>query len=234
VSFTAGNFLEFPPRGLSLRWYETYLGSPEWLDATLRSLIVGFSTAILATAIGAAAAFALVRRPIPARGAILGLALAPLILPRIILAVALFYLYARIGLLGTNLGLVLGHTVLAVPYVLITVMAVLRTYDERLDQAARTLGAGAWRTLWHITLPQIRPGIIAGFLFAFVTSFDDLTVALFVSGGRTATLPRQMWQDLLLQVNPTLAAVSTVILLFVTAFIIGAETLRRRAVARAG
>jgi putative spermidine/putrescine transport system permease protein len=200
----------------------------------VRSLVVGFATAIVATAIGTAAAFALSRQPIRGRGAILGLALAPLVLPRIILAVALFYLYARLGLIGTIPGLVLGHVVLAVPYVLITVMAVLHTYDERIDQAARTLGANAWQTLWYVTLPQIWPGIIAGFLFAFITSFDDLTIALFVSGGTTATLPRQMWNDLLLQVNPTLAAVSTVVLVFVTTFIVLAESFRRRAVARAG
>ncbi|MBV9964915.1 MAG: ABC transporter permease [Alphaproteobacteria bacterium] len=232
VSFTAGRFIEFPPQGFSLRWYDTYWNSPGWIDATIRSLIVAVGTACLATVLGTAAAFGLVRRPIAGRGAILGLALLPLVLPRIIMAVALFYLYARLGLLGTNLGLVLGHTVLAVPYVLITVMAVLRTYDERLDQAARTLGANAWRTLYHITLPQIRPGIIAAFLFAFITSFDDLTIALFVSGGKSATLPRQMWNDLLLQVNPTLAAVSTVILVFVTVFIVLAEIFRRRATAR--
>jgi putative spermidine/putrescine transport system permease protein len=129
---------------------------------------------------------------------------------------------------------VAGHTVLAVPYVVITVMAVLKTYDERLDQAAWSLGASKWRTFVRITLPQIRGGVIAGFLFAFITSFDDLTVALFVTGGNTATLPRQMWNDLLLQVNPTLAAVSTVILVLVTLFIVVAETLRRRATARGG
>ncbi|MBV9685964.1 MAG: ABC transporter permease subunit [Alphaproteobacteria bacterium] len=234
VSFTAGSFIAFPPQRFSLRWYQVYLGSPGWIDATVRSLVVGSATAIVATAIGTAAAFALSRQPIRGRGAILGLALAPLVLPRIILAVALFYLYARLGLIGTIPGLVLGHVVLAVPYVLITVMAVLRTYDERIDQAARTLGANAWQTLRYITLPQIWSGIIAGFLFAFITSFDDLTIALFVSGGSTATLPRQMWNDLLLQVNPTLAAVSTVILVFVTAFIVLAENFRRRAVARAG
>jgi len=125
---------------------------------------------------------------------------------------------------------VIGHTVLAVPYVVITVMAVLKTYDERYDQAAWSLGATKWKALWHITLPQIRAGLIAGFLFAFVTSFDDLTVALFITAGATATLPRQMWNDLLLQVNPTLAAVSTVILLLITVFIVAAELLRRRAV----
>jgi putative spermidine/putrescine transport system permease protein len=163
--------------------------------------------------------------------AIITLVLAPLVLPRIIIAVALFYLYAQLGLVGSIAGLVIGHTILAVPYVVITVMAVLKTYDERLDHAAWTLGANKWQALWRITLPQIKGGLIAGFLFAFITSFDDLTIALFVTGGGTSTLPRQMWNDLLLQVNPTLAAVSTLILVFVTVFIVLAEMLRRRAVA---
>jgi putative spermidine/putrescine transport system permease protein len=231
VSFTAGSFIEFPPRGFSLRWYEVYLGSPGWVAATTRSLIVALATGVLATVLGTAASFALVRRRIVGRTGVLALVLAPLVLPRIIIAVALFYLYARLGLVGTVLGLVLGHTVLAVPYVVITVMAVLKSYDERLDQAAWSLGASKWSTFWRITLPQIRGGVIAGFLFAFITSFDELTIALFVTGGSTSTLPRQMWNDLLLQVNPTLAAVSTVILVFVTVFIIAAEALRRRAVA---
>ncbi len=234
VSFTSGTFIEFPPQGFSLRWYQTYLSSPGWVAATIRSFIVAFLTAWLAAALGTAAAFVLVRQRLTGRTAILALIMAPLVLPRLIIAVALFYLYARLGLVGTILGLVLGHTILAVPYVVITVMAVLKTYDERLDQAAWSLGAGKWRTLYHITLPQIRGGVIAGFLFAFITSFDDLTVALFITGGSTSTLPRQMWNDLLLQVNPTLAAVSTVILVFVTAFVVLAEMLRRRAVARTG
>jgi putative spermidine/putrescine transport system permease protein len=229
VSFTAGSFIGFPPQGFSLRWYEVYLGSPGWVAATMRSLIVALATGVLATALGTAASFALVRRRIAARTAVLALVLAPLVLPRIIIAVALFYLYARLGLVGTVLGLVLGHTVLAVPYVVITVMAVLKSYDERLDHAAWSLGASKWATFWRITLPQIRGGVVAGFLFAFITSFDELTIALFVTGGSTATLPRQMWNDLLLQVNPTLAAVSTVIVVFVTLFIVAAEALRRRA-----
>ena len=231
VSFTAGSFIGFPPDGFSLRWYHVYLGSPGWIAATTRSLIVALATGVLATVLGTAASFPLVRRRIVGRMALLAVVLAPLVLPRIIIALALFYFYARLGLVGTVLGLVLGHTVLAVPYVVITVMAVLKTYDERLDHAAWSLGASKWATFWRITLPQIRGGVIAGFLFAFITSFDDLTIALFVTGGNTATLPRQMWNDLLLQVNPTLAAVSTAILLFVTVFIVAAEALRRRAVA---
>lgn len=228
VSFTAGNFMSFPPEGLSLRWYRLYAESPTWWDATWRSLSVAFMTAALCTVLGTAAAIVLTRQKLRGRGAIMSLILAPLILPRIITAVALFYLFARLGLVGTQLGLVLGHTALAVPSVVITTMAVLRGFDLRQEQAAWSLGANRWKAFYHVTLPQIRPGLIAAFLFAFVTSFDDLTVALFVSGGSTATLPKQMWNDLLLQVNPTLAAVSTIVLLIATVIIALAEYLRRR------
>lgn len=228
VSFTAGNFMSFPPEGLSLRWYRLYAESPTWWNATWRSLSVAFMTAALCTVLGTAAAIVLTRQKLRGRTAIMSLILAPLILPRIITAVALFYLFARLGLVGTQLGLVVGHTALAVPFVVITTMAVLRGFDLRQEQAAWSLGANWWRAFYHVTLPQIRPGLIAAFLFAFVTSFDDLTVALFVSGGSTATLPKQMWNDLLLQVNPTLAAVSTIVLLIATVIIVLAEYLRRR------
>jgi putative spermidine/putrescine transport system permease protein len=234
VSFTSGTFITFPPEGFSLRWYDIYFGAGGWVAATIRSLIVAGLTACLATLLGGAAAFVLVRQAIWGRLAVVALTLAPLVLPRIIIAVALFYLYARLGLVGTILGLVLGHTILAVPYVVITVTAVLKSYDERLDHAALSLGASRLATLWHITLPQIRGGVLAGFLFAFITSFDELTVALFITGGSTSTLPRQMWNDLLLQVNPTLAAASTVILVLVTLLILTAEHLRRRAAGRSG
>jgi putative spermidine/putrescine transport system permease protein len=213
---------------LSLRWYHVYLDSPTWWSATIRSLSVATATAMLSTILGAGAAFVLARQRVPGRVAIMSLILAPLILPRIITAVALFYLFARLGLVGTQLGLVLGHTALAVPSVVITVLAVMRGYDVRQDQAAWSLGANRWKAFYHVTLPQIRPGLLAAFLFAFVTSFDDLTVALFVSGGSSATLPKQMWNDLLLQVNPTLAAVSTIVLVIATVLIVLAELLRRR------
>ncbi len=228
VSFTAGSFMSLPPEGLSLRWYHAYLDLPTWWSATMRSLSVATATAMLATILGAGAAFVLARQRVPGRIAIMTLILAPLILPRIITAVALFYLFARMGLVGTQLGLVLGHTALAVPLVVVMVLAVMRGYDVRQDQAAWSLGANRWKAFYYVTLPQIRPGLLAAFLFAFVTSFDDLTVALFVSGGSSATLPKQMWNDLLLQVNPTLAAVSTIVLLIATVLIMLAEFLRRR------
>ena len=229
VSFTSGGFIEWPPVGFSLKWYNNLFESTQWQAAGLRSLIVGIISALLAMAIGVPAAFVLTRAAIPGRTAVMAALLSPLIIPRILIAVALFYMYAKIGLVGKSIGLVLGHAVLAVPYVVVTVMAVLKNYDYRLDQAAWSLGANKARTLWHITFPLIRAGLLAAFLFAFVTSFDELTIALFVTSGLATTLPKQMWDDALLKVSPTLAAASTCILIFVTSMILIAEFLRRKA-----
>jgi len=228
ASFTSGTVVELPPRGLSLRWYETYLSSPDWISATCNSFVIATVSGLLALLIGSMAAFAMTRRRVPGKTAVLALILSPLIVPRVVIAVALFYLYSHLELVGTVTGLVIGHAVLALPYVVITVMAVLSTYDQRFDQAAYTLGANLWRTLWHITLPLIRTGLMAAFLFAFITSFDELTIALFVTGGAVSTLPRQMWGDMLLQINPTLAAVATVLLVVMTFGLIVGEYLRRR------
>ncbi len=228
ISFSSAAFMEWPPAGFSLQWYESYFGSNLWISATIRSFAAAFLTAILATLIGAPAAFVLVRQSFAGKTAVLAFVLSPLILPRMIIAVGLFYVYARIGLVGTTIGLVLGHTVLAVPYVVITVMAVLKNYDERLDQAAATLGADRLRTLRRITLPLIRPGIVSAFLFAFIVSFDELTIALFATGGLSSTLPKQMWDDAVMRVSPLLAAVSTVLLVFISVMILLAEWFRRR------
>ncbi len=132
------------------------------------------------------------------------------------------------ALVGTTLGLVLGHTVLAIPYVVITVMAIIKNYHQRLDQAAWTLGANKLKTLYYITLPLLRAGLIAAFMFAFIISFDELTIALFVTGGEVTTLPKQMWDDSLMRVSPTLAAMATLLLAFMSCIILGSEILRRR------
>lgn len=232
MGFTASSFLSFPPPGFSLRWFETYFGSPLWLGATLRSFIVGFGTACLATLLGGFAALALARSSGRWQAALFALMIAPMIVPRIVIALGLFYLFAQLGLVATELGMILGHAVLAMPFVFITVAAVLKGYDWRLDQAAATLGASRFRVLVEITVPLLKGGLIAAFLFAFITSFDDLTVALFVSGGVTVTLPKQMWDDMILQLNPTLAAVSTVVFVLVTTLLVLAEWMRRRGEAR--
>jgi putative spermidine/putrescine transport system permease protein len=229
ISFTQSGFIEWPPVGFSMRWYDQVLSSPLWISATLRSFGVGITVAVCATAIATPAAFVLVRRQMRGRTALLAFLLSPMILPHLIIAVALFYLYARIGLVGTSAGLVIGHTVIAVPYVVITVMAVLKSYDQRLDQAAATLGAPPLATLRRITLPLIRAGIISAAIFAFIISFDELTIALFTTGGLTATLPKQMWDDAVMKVSPALAAVSTLMLVFVSLMVLLAEWFRRRA-----
>jgi putative spermidine/putrescine transport system permease protein len=228
VSFTSNAVLDWPPKGFAFRWYDAYLSSGAWLAATARSFEVAFLTAILAMALGTPAAFGLSRGVKRGNGLILGLLLSPLIIPRIIIAVALFYLYARLQLVGTTLGLVLGHTILAIPYVVVTIMAVLKTYDQRYDNAAWSLGANRVRALWHVTLPLLRAGLIAAFLFAFVTSFDELTVALFVTGGLDTTLPKMMWDSAILTVDPTLAAISTLLLLLITCVLLLAGWIGRR------
>jgi ABC-type spermidine/putrescine transport system permease subunit I len=228
VSFSENQFIEWPVKGFTLHWYDMFLSSNVYVGAMIRSFVVGIFAATLSMLIGVPAAFVLARQRLLGRTAALAFILSPLIVPRIIIAIAIFYLYAKIGLVGTSLGLVLGHTVLCVPFVVVTVMAVLKNYDERLDHAAWTLGASKARTLRYITFPLIRPGLIAAFLFAFVTSFDELTIALFVSGGTATTLPKQMWTDALLKVSPTVLAVSTVVLILITAVILLAEYARRR------
>lgn len=227
VSFTERRFLSWPPQGFSFQWYEAVLGSAAWTGAAMRSFTVAIAAAALGILLGVPAAFYIVRRA-RYKTALIGFLVAPIVMPNIIIAVALFYLFAGLGLVGTLTGLAIGHTVLAVPYVVVTMVAVLKNYDQRLDQAAYTLGATPARTFRHVTLPLIKSGIIAAFMFAFVISFDELTIALFLVGGGTATLPRRMWDDALLQVSPTLAAVAALVLLFMTAIVLLAEYARRR------
>lgn len=228
IGFTSSQFLEFPPPGYSLRWFDVYFNSPVWLSATLRSFGVATATAILATVIGGLAALALARSRSRWRGAIFAFFLAPMIVPRIVIAVGLFYFFAQLGLVATELGLTIGHTVLALPFAFVAVVAVLKNYDWRLDQAAAVLGASRSQALRFVTVPLIKGGLVAAFLFAFITSFDELTVALFVSGGIKTTLPKQMWDDMILQLNPTLAAVSVVVFVLVTFLLLLAERFRRR------
>jgi len=227
LSLTSGRNLAFPPPGVSLRWFEQYFNSAIWMSATMRSFGVAFATAFFATVLGGLAALALSRSSSRLNGVIFGLMLAPMIVPRIVIAVGLFYLMAQIGLVATDTGLVIGHTLLALPYAFITIGSVLKNYDWRLNQAAATMGASKLQTLRLITIPLLRGGLLSAALFAFVTSLDELTIAIFVSGGLKTTLPKQMWDDMFLQLNPTLAAVSVIVLLIVTVILLVARKLER-------
>lgn len=233
-SFTTSAFIDWPPHGFTLHWYQVIFASPMWISAIQRSVAIAVGTAILASAIGIPAAFALAQQKLPLRSLVLGAILTPMILPRIIVALSLFYVFSRLGWLGSSLALVIGHTALAIPYVVITVSAALRSYDRRLDNAASISGANVYTRLRLITLPIIAPGILSAFIFAFVTSFDDLTLALFVTGGMFTTLPKQLWDDALLQVNPTLAAVSVLLFLAVLMMIAISYLFHRRSTRLAG
>ena len=235
VSFTEEGVLSWPPKGFSLQWYQALISdlSP-YPAAFLRSVIVAAFAGFFAMLIGVPAAFMLVRKQFFGKSAIFAFLVSPIITPHIILAISLFYLFAKLHLIGTYLGLILGHTVVTMPYVIVTVMAVIKNYDLRLDQAAWTLGAGKLQTLRFVTFPIIKGGLIAAFMFAFIISFDELTMAIYLTGGEFATLPKQMWVDAIMRVNPTLAAVSAVMLVFMSAIILVSEYLRRRSLRRIG
>ena len=228
LSFSTGG-LNWPPHGLTFAWYAEVIRSPLWSQAVTRSFIVGIGAGLLSMLVGTPMALLLVRSRMGGKGAMLAFVLAPIIIPRMILAVGLFYVFARVGLVGSALGLVLGHTVVAAPYVVLTMMAVLRNYDTNLDLAAYSLGARPMATLRHVTFPILAAGLASSFLFAFATSFDELTIALFTSGGLSSTLPKQLWDEVTLEVSPVIAAVSTCLFVFVAALIVFAERLRRRA-----
>src|SRR5690606_21495257 len=183
ISFTSSDFLSFPPQGFSLRWYKSYFQSNLWITATLRSFGVAFATALCSTLIGGLAALALARTSSRWSWVGYNILLAPMIVPRIILAAGLMYLFGHLGLIGTDSGLIIGHIIVAMPFTFVMLAAVLKDYDYRLDQAAGTLGARPSAILRLITIPLLRDGLIAAFLFAFNISFDELTIALFISSG---------------------------------------------------
>src|SRR5471032_2273715 len=231
LSFDSASGLAWPPHGFSLQWYRQIADSPLWMQAITRSMLVGVGTGILSMLIGTPAAFLLVRGGMKGKAAMLAFILAPIVVPRMIIAVGVFYFFAKIGLIGASFGLVLGLTVVAVPYVVITMMAVLRNYDTRLDLAAHSMGARPWATLRRVTFPILGAGLMSSFLFAFATSFDELTIALFSSGGLSTTLPKQFWDEITMQISPVIAAVSTCLFVFIAALIWVADRLRRRSLA---
>ncbi|WP_312526096.1 ABC transporter permease subunit [Comamonas sp.] len=231
ISFADKSGLNWPPQGFTLQHYQDMLASPLWINATVRSFVVGFFAALAAMAVGTPVAFLLVRSQMRGKALLLAFVLSPLIIPRMIIAVGMFYFFSKVGLVGTSLGLVLGHTVIAIPYVVMTMMAVLRNYDTRLDMAAQSLGARPWQTLRYVTFPIIAAGLTSSFLFAFATSFDELTISLFASGGLSSTLPKQFWDEVTLQISPVIAAVSTCLFAFIGILITCADWLCRRSAA---
>jgi putative spermidine/putrescine transport system permease protein len=227
ISFSAAPFLQFPPPGFSLRWYAQLFSTPAWIDALAVSVKMMVPSSILATSIGTAAAYALVRGRVPGARLVMACLMLPIVVPGMITAAALFGVYRGLGLNGTLAGLIIGHTVLNLPYVLATVSSALRVQDARLEQAAATLGAPPWATFRHITLPLILPAVLSSFLVAMILSFDELIVSLFVSSARVRPVAVQMWSNLMGDFDPTIAAIATVC--FVFAFLVLLADLALRA-----
>jgi putative spermidine/putrescine transport system permease protein len=228
MSFSGSTLLQFPPESWSLRWYEAYFQSVEWRDATIVSLKAAVLTTLLATPIGVAAAYALNSGALRFAGFINGLLTASLIIPVILIGIGTFFLYARIGLNNTLTGLVLAHTVQALPLVVLTVLSGFRSYDMNQERVARSLGAGRLAAFWQVTVPQIRFSIVSGALFAFITSFDEVVVSLFISGGETTTLTRRMFSALRDQIDPTIAAISTCLIVLSVVLLSAAQLFGRK------
>lgn len=232
MSVTASNSLTFPPEGFSVRWYEKMLTDPQWSTGFVNSAQVAFLTALLATTLGTLAALGTVRGRFPGRSAVNALILSPLIVPVIIIAIGMFSVFVSWKVAGSIVGLVLAHTALAVPFVVVNVSTSLRTIDKNLELAAQSLGAGPVRTFRRITLPLILPGVLAGGLFAFITSWDEVVVSIFLTSARFRTLPVEMWEQVRQVVDPTVAAVSTTLLVVTTTVLVLVFVVRRQAPAR--
>lgn len=207
ISVSSASYLQFPPPGFSWQWYGRYLNDPVWIDATIRSFKVAALCTVLAMLLGVPLSFALVRSRLRVMKVADRLVAAPIIVPTIIISIAIYSLFARLQLIGEWYGIAIAHAVLALPFVVILVSAGLRTFDEAQEQAAMGLGASWPVAVWRITLPQLRPSLISAGFLAFVSSFDELVVAMFLSGAQM-TLPKKMFDNIMLEIDPTIAAVS--------------------------
>lgn len=228
LSFSPTELLRFPPQGVSLRWYADFFANERWVLATRNSLVVAAATMVVATTLGTMAALGLHLGQFRGRAVLLALLTLPMVTPFIVTAAAMFFAFSLVGLAGTLPGLVLGHTVVAVPFVLVSVLASLSTFDGTLLRAAASLGAPPLMAFRRVLLPRIWPGVAAGAVFAFATSLDEFVITLFLAGPGQFTLPRQMYANVREYMTPTILAAAS--LLFLTSFLLllVTEALRRR------
>jgi putative spermidine/putrescine transport system permease protein len=227
ISLSASSYLEFPPKSISAQWYANYFSSHVWISATILSFKVALMVMAVASIIGTTAAFGFSRGRFRWKGGIFVLILSPMIIPTIVISVGIYSFFAKLRLIENYWGLVLGHSILATPFVFINVFAALQGFDRTLEKASASLGANPIRTFCHVTFPLIRPGVFVGALFAFLVSFDELVISMWISGSRR-TLPVQMWMDVRLEINPTLAAVSSLLIGLSIITFFSAEAVRRR------
>lgn len=212
MSFSGSRYLDFPPKAWSMRWYEAYFSNPVWIDATWTTLKVAVLSSLLATPLGTALAYAVHVSEWPLVKRMRFVMLLPLMVPHIILAIGIFYIYARLGINGTVFGLVIAHAMLNTPFVAITTLSGLRTFDMSQELVARSLGFSRLQAFLRVTLPQISGSVLSGALFAFVMSVDEVIVALFISAGANATLTKVMFTALRDEIDPTIAAISAMLI----------------------
>lgn len=228
LSFNSQPYFTYPLPGVSLRWYEDFVGSPEWMLALKNTLITGVASTAIATILGVMASLGLTNPRLKGKALITGALVSPMIVPLIITAVGVYFAFSPLGLTGSLSGLILAHAALGVPFVVVTVTATLAGFNETLSRAGRSLGASPLRVFMQVKLPIIAPGVVSGALFAFATSFDEIVVALFLTGPDQRTIPRQMWTGIREQLSPTILAVATVLVVISTLLLVTLELLRRR------
>lgn len=228
LSFNSGSFLTYPLDGLSLRWYDAFLASGQWMRALKNSFVIGLSAAAVATVLGTLAALGLTRADFRGKGLVMAILLSPMIVPVVIVAVGFYFFFAPLGLTASYTGLILAHTALGTPFVVITVAATLKGFDDNLARASASLGAPPVTTFFRVILPLIAPGVFSGALFAFATSFDEVVVVLLVAGPEQRTLPREMFSGLRENISPTITAVATIMILVSVLMLALLEALRRR------
>jgi putative spermidine/putrescine transport system permease protein len=231
MSISPSTGLQFPPPGVSLRWYRTFFESPMWVNAALTSLQLAVAAVALATPLGTLAAFGLVRGRFPGRALAHALIMSPLIVPTVVTAIGMYFVFVRWRLAGSFVGLALAHTALSMPFVVVNVASALQNLDRSLELAALSLGARPIQAFRRVSLPLILPGVVAGALIAFASSWDEVVVAIFLSSPLTRTLPAVMWGEVQTRIDPTSAAVATMISV-VTFAIVPVFLLVRRVTAR--
>ena len=211
ISFSDSLLLKFPPKGFSFRWYVSFLGSSAWTDALWLSFKIGLGTMAVATVLGVLASIGLVRGNFPGRNLLYGFLFSPMIVPFVITALAMYYFYSSLKMVGHPLALLFSHICLATPIVIVIVSANLQDFDRSLEQAAQIMGARPLQTFMKVTFPIIRPGVITGALFSFIVSFDEVVIAAFIGGYRSATLPKRMFDNVRDEMDPTIAAIATLL-----------------------
>jgi len=228
MSFSTAISFEFPPPGYSLGYYAKYFTSEEWLQPTLNSFVIALGATVLTMLLVVPAAFGYVRYRFRGKAFVNLLMMAPLIVPHVVSAVAYYGFLGRVRLTGTHLGVIVAHGVLAVPVAFLVITATLKGFDRNLERAAMSSGAGPLRTFLHVTLPVLRPGMLVGALFAFLSSFNEAVVVIFIGGREASTLPKKMYESIRLESDPVIAVVSTLLVSAVVVGVLLSTFMRRR------